>query len=515
MPNTGRKSPNCRLCRQRRVKCDLTQPACLRCIKYGVECPGYRKEGDFIFKTQIGTYASRTRKPSRLARAVVKSSPVVALETRLSSSHSSAEIMIGSSSTSSPPPPQSLPLPTSSAAFVLRRFSVSIRGCDHYGEIWDFLPHLYREERNNSCLTICSDALRETCLANEQGRLNDKETLVRSARLLAAATSATRHCESMGSNATVLSICLLTIHELLLGTAEKDSVPAPDAWHTHVKGLYSIIKLRGPRQFNEKHGCALFFMAFSTIQTRCLISNIECPPESSQWLQLLKYYSGDNPVLRSSCVVFSYVCDVCSLLKRIVALSAMDGFTPDILGAELLNLWKRAEDIEQTMLAQVSQRSPSPCSCPSAQLHLWNLFRASRCKLHCWLVRACNSVVSGVTYLTVLVDLHDHSRRSHSIISAMAEGIVEDAASILGEEKPVHLHIQTETDLGSHEINSTACWMDALRLLWPLTLVSRTSIVSPDQRMRARKLLAVIGGNLGIFEARKYSGMARASFCVF
>ncbi|KAI0414476.1 hypothetical protein F5X98DRAFT_377660 [Xylaria grammica] len=515
MPNTGQKSPNCHLCRQRRVKCDLTQPGCLRCIKYGVECPGYRKEGDLTFKTQIGTYASRTRKPSRLARAIVKSSPVVALETRLPSSDSSVASMIGSSSTSSPLPLQSLPLPTSPAAFVLRRFSVSIRGCDHYGELWDFLPDLYREERNNSCLTICSDAFRETCLANEQGRLNDRETLVRSARLLAAATSATRHSESVGSNATVLSIFLLAIHELLLGTPEKDSVPAPDAWHTHVKGLSSIIKLRGPRQFNEKHGRDLFFMAFSTIQTRSLILNIECPPESSQWLQLLKFHSGDNSVLQSTCIVFSYVCDVCSLLKRIVALSAMDNFTPDIHGVELLSLWKKAEEIEQPVLAQVSQQSPSPCSCPNAQLHLWNLFRASRCKLHCWLIRAYNSVVSEIAYPAVSVALHDHSQHSHSIISAMAEGIVKDAVGILGEEKPVHLHIQTEADLRSHEISSTACWMDALRLLWPLTLVSRTSIVSPDQRMRARKLLAVIGGNLGIFEARKYSGMARASFCVF
>ncbi|KAI0195922.1 hypothetical protein F4808DRAFT_440326 [Astrocystis sublimbata] len=515
MPNTGQKSPNCHLCRQRRVKCDLTRPACLRCIKYGVECPGYRKEGDLTFKTQIGTYVSRTRKPSHLALAAVRGSQVAPFEAGLASSGGSGGIVIGSSFASSSLPLQSLPLPTSSAAFMLRRFSVSIRGCDHYGEIWDFLPDLYHQERGNLCLSICSDTFRETCLANEQGRLNDKETFIRSARLLAAATRATQHRESVGSNGTLLSIFLLAIHELLLGTPEKDLVPAPDAWHTHVKGLSSIIKLRGPGQFKDKHGRALFFMAFSTVQTRSLILNTECPPESSQWLQLLKFYSGDSPVLQSTCVVFTYVCDVCSLLKQIVSLSRRADSTPDIRGAELLGLWRKAEEIEQPMLAQVSQRSPLPCSCPSSQLHLWNLFRASRCKLHCWLIRAYNSVTTEIAHLDVLVALHDYCRGSHFVASAMAEGIVKDAAGILGEENPVHLHIQNAADLRSHEINATACWMDALRLLWPLTLVSRTSIVSQEQRMRARRLLAVIGGNLGIFEARKYSGMARASFCVF
>ncbi|KAJ3579988.1 hypothetical protein NPX13_g580 [Xylaria arbuscula] len=400
MPNTGQKSPNCHLCRQRRVKCDLTQPACLRCIKYGVECPGYRKEGDFTFKTQIGTYASRAQKPSRLARDIAKGSPSTVLEGRSPSPNSSVETMIDSCSSDSSLHLQSLPLPTSSAAFVLRRFSVSIRGCDHHREI---------------------------------GRLNDKETLVRSAKLLAAANSATRHRESMGSNATVLSIFLLAIHELLVGTPERESVPAPDAWHTHVKGLSSIIKLRGPNQFSEKHGRALFSMSFSLILTRSLILDIECTPEAPQWLQLFKIHSGDNLVFQSSYVVFS----------------------------------------------------------------------------------AHNSLASDIAYLSVSVILDDHLRRSHSVVSAMADAIIKDAAGILGDEKPVHLHIQTEADMRSHEIDSTACWMDALRLLWPLTHISRTSIVSPGQRLQARKLLAIIGGNLGIFEARKYSGMARASFCVF
>lgn len=69
MPNTGKPSKDCHLCRARRVKvsghacnmlhkltlptyvqCDLARPACQRCIRYGAQCPGYRDQQDLVFR---------------------------------------------------------------------------------------------------------------------------------------------------------------------------------------------------------------------------------------------------------------------------------------------------------------------------------------------------------------------------------------------------------------------------------------------------------------------------------
>lgn len=33
--------PQCRACRQRRVRCDSAYPACAKCSRKGIECPGY------------------------------------------------------------------------------------------------------------------------------------------------------------------------------------------------------------------------------------------------------------------------------------------------------------------------------------------------------------------------------------------------------------------------------------------------------------------------------------------
>lgn len=54
MVNTGKPSGGCKLCRARRIKCDETKPACLKCLKSKRQCPGYRDpfEGKIRDETQ-------------------------------------------------------------------------------------------------------------------------------------------------------------------------------------------------------------------------------------------------------------------------------------------------------------------------------------------------------------------------------------------------------------------------------------------------------------------------------
>lgn len=44
----GPRSTGCRKCVQRRVKCDEKRPACARCLKVGMTCPGYRTPYQFL-----------------------------------------------------------------------------------------------------------------------------------------------------------------------------------------------------------------------------------------------------------------------------------------------------------------------------------------------------------------------------------------------------------------------------------------------------------------------------------
>ncbi|PVH77410.1 hypothetical protein DL98DRAFT_656823 [Cadophora sp. DSE1049] len=52
----------CKTCKRRKVKCDEGKPGCLRCLKFGTECEGYRpKRSDQLTKTTKSTTAHRER----------------------------------------------------------------------------------------------------------------------------------------------------------------------------------------------------------------------------------------------------------------------------------------------------------------------------------------------------------------------------------------------------------------------------------------------------------------------
>lgn len=63
MVNTGRPSGACGVCRERRIKCDETKPACLKCIRSGRSCSGYSHGLKLRDQTQKTIIKARLGKP--------------------------------------------------------------------------------------------------------------------------------------------------------------------------------------------------------------------------------------------------------------------------------------------------------------------------------------------------------------------------------------------------------------------------------------------------------------------
>lgn len=63
-------------------QCDLTKPSCLRCIKYGETCPGYRVALDMAFKNEnVISFEKFHGQPARKATTVAKTRPGTTHET--------------------------------------------------------------------------------------------------------------------------------------------------------------------------------------------------------------------------------------------------------------------------------------------------------------------------------------------------------------------------------------------------------------------------------------------------
>ncbi|KAL4912771.1 hypothetical protein BDW62DRAFT_193988 [Aspergillus aurantiobrunneus] len=59
------KSQGCANCKKRRIKCDLVEPECAKCIKKGILCPGYDKHRNFLHHTVVSRVErnGETRRP--------------------------------------------------------------------------------------------------------------------------------------------------------------------------------------------------------------------------------------------------------------------------------------------------------------------------------------------------------------------------------------------------------------------------------------------------------------------
>jgi len=58
----GARSKGCRTCKSRRVRCDETQPKCIRCVSGGVACQGYEPRFTFVDEN------SRIERSQRVSR---------------------------------------------------------------------------------------------------------------------------------------------------------------------------------------------------------------------------------------------------------------------------------------------------------------------------------------------------------------------------------------------------------------------------------------------------------------
>lgn len=113
MVNTGRPSGACGVCRERRIKCDETKPACLKCIRSGRSCSGYSHGLRLRDQTQKTIIKAKLGKPRgrRQGNAVQELVESPARSNKTASSVSSTE----SSHRIEPARPRSFSVPSRSA----------------------------------------------------------------------------------------------------------------------------------------------------------------------------------------------------------------------------------------------------------------------------------------------------------------------------------------------------------------------------------------------------------------
>lgn len=231
MPNTGKPSPNCHLCRQRRVKvslwmllqspmgihifhaadsrlkCDLGRPQCQRCIKYGVRCPGYRDEQDLRFQhSHSNTFEKRKSKKQRNN----PDQPMNVIQVIAFTPESTASPASSQCSNVPSTPPLLRPVrqhwTAESIPLVL----------DCYSSI-NFLPGLFKGVPDDHCLVRTSQAFARAYVLNRYRPNTDYRELSSClGKALASVSAAINDPKAHTSDATIVAVWFLGNYEVII-----------------------------------------------------------------------------------------------------------------------------------------------------------------------------------------------------------------------------------------------------------------------------------------------------------
>ncbi|KAK2589765.1 hypothetical protein QQS21_012555 [Conoideocrella luteorostrata] len=217
------------------------------------------------------------------------------------------------------------------------------------------------------------------------------------------------------------------------------------------------------------------------IQIQSLVSNTECPPESEEWLGIIRNNLFEGEGYSLYVAVFITKCThvqatILSLLRRrdfVAAEGQYESMVEQLTAAddELQNYANTKSDYNEKF-----------------DIYMRNLY--------------CSAIIKGYSYLLLLANFLTHHASSrvplHQLRSERAQFVkmVRVAAQSILDSIPVALGpLKTGKD------KSPRVLFDSIKMVWPLTAVYLVGPTLPEQKNQAEIALTFIGKVVGVRQA--------------
>ncbi|OGM49366.1 hypothetical protein ABOM_003506 [Aspergillus bombycis] len=499
MVNTGLPSKDCYTCRRRRVKCDLGRPGCLRCKKLGHDCPGYRDLNRLSFNFRVLTPESYRRHKNQ------NSDPQVTKDTEQEQDRHFR--FAGARQ-----PPLALTyVPTEeweahAKPLVISQFTIlTMQGARVYGS-FDFLPQLLEHTDSTSTLHKVCNAVASASFTN---RSRPDSTGFGHRKLYAKALQSlsndVSHVEKQKQDQTLVAVWLLCLYELLVGAPSQKSQQEPRGWNAHGEAMIGLLRLRGQNQFLTKTGCQLFQIAYPIIQIQAIQAGQPPPPEAVAWLHSMQTSPMAKEMLFLPAFLYSdLACRIYSTIRDLIEQGTHEKMLLSI--DDIVVACKNLESSIDAVITQgpALQSQPGPSDdLATGQTDKWLMNQHAANYLDAFLFQVyqgCIDLLSQTLKATAppkkraeLLCYHESSTKR---LMHLADRIIV-SLPLLMPATGARVNQQGP---------SIPTWGHALKLLWPLGLISSSANVIDRQRAAANLGLLRIGYEVGIMRAvRTYS----------
>ncbi|KAI1084798.1 hypothetical protein F5B20DRAFT_523241 [Whalleya microplaca] len=437
MVGVAGKSQACNACRQRRIKCDLRRPSCLKCITSNRTCPGYGRDLIFVNRTPSSpsTTANSVLSERRAQRqpkdTLVHPRAEADLHCLFSeSSHNSlgfrkyAVELLEAIYLPKQPVASNFEPKTSEGSFswAYRLTDLTEPSKSLDTSLFAFcLAQLHITGTGNASLYQCLDQY-NTALQHLYSDLEDPERRFREETLAAI---------------VVLSTCELFV------------CPAENGWSVHARGIAEILRLRDPKMARTPAWRHLFSRMRVVCTLEALTKRQAQILENDIWRQIVTE-SCFNGALDE---IFQMSADIPAILEQAVALTSI---------SDASILLRQSATVAQSILAMVKsiegwhdasfQASPTPQArlVASCAINPADTDPSSKIFPLCFEFESLSVAVPIAMYWSVAAQLYSNVIQIHDLVQArlgrhigLEELLAQADTTVVGAESPLDVSSQT------------------------------------------------------------------------
>ena len=460
----------------------------MKCIRAGHRCPGYIDQTRQRFHHSFAyTYQTGNGSESSLSR--IDSPAILEMRPSLSAPDSASSEAYGSERSGASDlvlVPQGLPASRDEHALplLLSMFSAEVSTLRSYSFMY-FLPNLLQKSGNESALRLASKAVAYAYLANKENTIESGHTRAKTYIEALKVINSTLQAEPTSpSDELMVSVWLLGIYEVVTGHSSFSR--GPISWTMHIRGLLSLLRLRGFKSTRTAEGCNIFFTINTNIQIMCLTANVDCPSEAETWLKFI--YARLPKRNRDFHRVSTFAHRASAVNAKLRRIADGELVHNEQLVQETLN---ESELLEAEVTSWLASDPLSPGLLRQAYFRNW--CRAYRFKVQQNKLDLLNMLEMAAR------DVESQYQASRGLLRYLADETLSTLSAILG---PAYLSTQWTPDHSCPSLvepsDRATTWGDALRLTWPLRLIAASTSVTADQRREAQAALTHIGQGMHI-----------------
>jgi len=494
----GKPSGGCYACRARKTKCDKLPGGCTQCFRAKRTCPGYRSQGDLIFRDE-STNVERKFKANEAKKQALEASLSVTPQPEKETAFELVQQKDPHLSTLQLAPT----IEDLATGFFISNYVIG-NTRPHKGHL-DPIEDMTRVGQLDEGLLSCMKAVGLAGFAHA----SHAPHLLRNARYqyvraLQSTNVALRDPVQVKKDSTLMSIMILGIFESITG-CRQDSLKD---WAEHIKGAAAVIKLRGREQLNRPAGRRLLVHVTAYLMIACLNRQVALPSH------IIEYMTAAYEMARTPDPAFNVqftMMKYSSLLADVVQERLTDHQTiidkSLELDATLLDIVTNVPPGWEYVTIFTDEQSEYVWN---GRYHvyqdywmgqMWNSLRTARILLH-EMIR--NTLLDGFSHKPPIFSASEHSAQfqiSTDTIYQMQADILCTVPQHIGYFPKGETGFKTLAELDQSMLPMIKMSGGAF-IMWPLWLAGILDIATEDVRQFVKRNLDSIGTTMGIRQAQ-------------